>query len=106
MSDFALEVQIPFQIGKVVVTPKAYNAVSMARISQCLARHEQGDWGITDPEDAASNDYASSHQHYKMVLSAWAIDQTKPCKGYGDNTLWIITESDWSLTTVLLPDEY
>jgi len=25
---------------------------------------------------------------------------------YGDNTLWIITESDRSVTTFLLPDEY
>jgi hypothetical protein len=30
----------------------------------------------------------------------------KPCKGFGDNCLWIITESDRSVTTFLLPDEY
>ena len=34
------------------------------------------------------------------------IDPAKPCKGFGDNTLWIITEGDRSVTTFLLPDEY
>jgi len=29
-----------------------------------------------------------------------------PCKGLGENTLWIITEADRSVTTFLLPGEY
>jgi hypothetical protein len=40
------------------------------------------------------------------ILSAYPINETKPCKGYGDNTLWIITEADRSVTTFLLPEEY
>jgi hypothetical protein len=40
------------------------------------------------------------------ILSAYPIDPAKPCEGFGDNTLWIITESDRSVTTFLLPDEY
>jgi hypothetical protein len=40
------------------------------------------------------------------ILSAYPIDPAKPCKGFGDNTLWIITEADRSATTFLLPDEY
>jgi hypothetical protein len=39
-------------------------------------------------------------------LSAYPIDPAKPCKGFGDNTLWIITEGDRSATTFLLPSEY
>jgi hypothetical protein len=42
----------------------------------------------------------------ERVLSAYAIDESKPAKGYGDNCLWIITERDRSVTTFLLPDEY
>ena len=42
----------------------------------------------------------------ERVLSAYAIDESKPAKGYGGNCLWIITERDRSLTTFLLPDEY
>lgn len=37
------------------------------------------------------------------LLSAIRIDPAKPCKGFGD-TLWIITEHDRRLTTLLLPD--
>jgi hypothetical protein len=40
------------------------------------------------------------------ILSAYPIDPTKRCKGFGDNTLWIITEADRIATTFLLPDEY
>ncbi len=40
------------------------------------------------------------------ILSAYPIDPDKRSKGYGDNTLWIITEADRSVTTFLLPDEY
>ena len=42
----------------------------------------------------------------ERVLSAYAIYESKPAKGYGDNCLWIITERDRSVTTFLLPDEY
>ncbi len=40
------------------------------------------------------------------ILSACPIDPAKPCKGFGDNCLWIITEADRSVTTCLLQDEY
>jgi len=40
------------------------------------------------------------------IPSSFAIDPTKPSKGFGENTLWIITESDRSVTTFLLPSEY
>jgi hypothetical protein len=40
------------------------------------------------------------------ILSAYPIDPARPCKGSGDNTLWIITEADRSATTFLLPSEY
>jgi hypothetical protein len=34
----------------------------------------------------------------ERVLSAYAIDESKPAKGYGENCLWIITERDRSVT--------
>ena len=33
------------------------------------------------------------------ILSAYPIDPAKPSKGYDENTLWIITEADRSVTT-------
>jgi hypothetical protein len=40
------------------------------------------------------------------IIPAYPIDLATPCKGYGENCLWIITEADRSVTTFLLPDEY
>jgi len=71
---------------------------------RCLARHARGDWGTVCGEDAASNNQALKAE--LRILSAYPIDASKPCRGFGENTLWIITEADRSATTFLLPDEY
>jgi hypothetical protein len=55
-------------------------------------------------DDAASNEEAVTHGF--RILSAYPIDPAKPSKGFGDNTLWIITEADRSVTTFFLPSEY
>jgi hypothetical protein len=93
-----------FPLGQIVSTPGALQTCSAAYLSQCLARHARGDWGVVCAEDASTNDEALADG--LRVLSAYPIDPAKPCKGWGDNTLWIITESDRSVTTFLLPDEY
>ena len=70
----------------------------------CLARHMRGDWGCVCEEDRETNNEAvTSGASYPVRLSD---RREKPCKGYGDNTLWIITEADRSVTTFLLPEEY
>ena len=69
-----------------------------------LHRHSCGDWGVVSKGDRDENDY-SVFRHLR-ILSAYPIENDKPSKGYGDNTLWIITEADRSATTILLPDEY
>ena len=93
-----------FDLGQVVSTPGALENCSCNYLNQCLARHARADWGVVGAEDAASNNEALKEG--LRVLSAYPIDPAKPCKGFGDNTLWIITEADRSATTFLLPDEY
>lgn len=93
-----------FELGQIVATPGAFESCPPARRWHCLASHARGDWGVVCEEDAASNDEALKEG--LRVLSAYAIDPTKPSKGFGDNTLWIITEADRSVTTFLLPSEY
>lgn len=93
-----------FDLGQIVTTPGALAACKPERLLQCLARHARGDWGNVCGEDAATNDEAVDEGF--RILSAYPIDPAKPCKGFGDNTLWIITEADRSVTTFLLPDEY
>jgi hypothetical protein len=71
---------------------------------QCLERHQRGDWGTVCDDDKAANDAALKDGDH--LLSAYPIDPATPCKGFGDNCLWIITEADRSVTTFLLPSEY
>ena len=73
-------------------------------MQKCLARHLTGDWGCVCAEDRQANDDALSEG--LRILSAYPIDPAKPSEGFGENTLWIITEADRSVTTFLLPEEY
>jgi hypothetical protein len=93
-----------FTLGQVVATPGALEACSQAQLMLCLARHATGDWGCVCADDAESNEEALVGG--LRILSAYPIDPAKPCEGFGDNTLWIITEADRSVTTFLLPEEY
>lgn len=93
-----------FHPGQIVTTPGAWEACTKPRLAECLIRHLKGDWGNVCKEDAASNNAAVKNGD--RILSAYAIDPTKPAKGYGENCLWIITEADRSVTTFLLPSEY
>lgn len=93
-----------FELGQILVTPGAADSASPLLLQRCLARHRSGDWGCVDWQDAEANTAAVGLR--ARLLSAYAIDESKPCAGYGENCLWIITESDRSSTTILLPSEY
>jgi hypothetical protein len=94
-----------FALGQVLATEGATDACSKELLIACLRRHSIGDWGDLEPEDVALNDQATLSGG--RLLSAYTID---PARGlevrHLDNTLWIITESDRSVTTFLLPSEY
>ena len=93
-----------FDLGQIVATPGAVEACSQQHLQACLARHVRGDWGHICKEDWATN--FDALMNGDRLLSAYPIDPAKPCKGYGENCLWIITEADRSVTTFLLPEEY
>ena len=93
-----------FDLGQIVSTPGALAACSNVRLHHCLARHLTADWGCVCAEDKEANDEALSEG--LRILSAYPIDPAKPSEGFGENTLWIITEADRSATTFLLPEEY
>ena len=87
-----------FHLGNVVATPAALNALQSCNVSlaQLLQLHVSGNWGSVDPEDALTND-AAVHNGDR-ILSSYRI---------GEYTrVWIITEYDRSVTTLLLPSEY
>lgn len=60
-----------------------------------LKRHVCGDWGMVPPEDANANCLAV--QHGARILSSYDI---------AGKRVWIITEADRSVTTLLFPEEY
>ena len=91
-----------FEFGQIVSTLGAMEKCSMERMAACMARHLNGDWGELDDEDIAANNRAVREGN--RILSNYPIDETKPAEG--NNSLWIITEHDRSVTTFLLPSEY
>ena len=93
-----------FELGQVVATQGALSACSQEYLFLCLGRHVRGDWGHVCSTDKETNDAALIEGN--RVLSAYPINPRKPCQGFGDNCLWIITEWDRSVTTFLLPNEY
>jgi hypothetical protein len=89
-----------FRLGRLLATPGAMRALDGERTLALLARHASGDWGSVNAEDRAANNAAVVHGD--RILSAYPIDPAQPDKG----KVWIITERDRSVTTVLLPEEY
>lgn len=87
-----------FPLGHVVATPGALAALKKQHVSpnELLQRHITGDWGTLDPEDIRANEDALKEG--ERLLSNYLI--TPKCR------IWIITERDRSVTTLLLPEEY
>jgi len=71
-----------------------------------LARHVAGDWGYLSTEDAQAN--ATALRQGTRLLSAYGspTDPGDLAPGQRDERLWVITEGDRSMTTILRPDEY
>jgi hypothetical protein len=74
----------PLPLGRVVATPGVLKLLmeSGGHPSEYLTRHATGDWGERDSS---------------RVLSSYPV---------GMQRVWIITEADRSVTTILLPEEY
>lgn len=88
-----------FPIGRPVITPGAQAALDAAGIEGVLllARHIHGEWGDLNAEDLVANELALLTG--KRLLSSYNLPD-------GRSKVWIITEADRSVTTILLPEEY
>lgn len=89
---------LSFPLGRIVATPGALEALDHAAINamDLIQRHQSGDWGNVPPADAEEN--------MRSVENGWRILSSYPISD--DQNLWIITEADRSVTTLLLPEEY
>jgi hypothetical protein len=86
---------IILQLGRVVATRGTVAKFTRAQLLPLLDRHMRGDWGEVDPDDWRTNDAAAKGDD--RVLSIYNV---------AGETLWIITEADRSVTTILFPSEY
>jgi hypothetical protein len=84
-----------FPLGQLVITRAAAGRLTPEEIADGIVRHARGDWGDISPNDAAENELALREGF--RLLSAY---------GSGDRRFWIISESDRSATTLLLPEDY
>ena len=96
-----------FELGQLVATEGVANLRKHDPdfnqfVVRSIFRYVVGDWGDSPEDDKAEND-----------LSVKLESEGKPAsrivavyKAEGLPTIWIITEWDRSVTTVLFPDEY
>jgi hypothetical protein len=87
-----------FSLGQVVATPGALVALEKAGQGplDLLSRHVHGDWGDLCEEDRRENQF-SLERGFRLLSSYRTLTDVK---------LYVITEADRSVTTILLPEEY
>ena len=91
--------QARFSPGQVVMTTGVDELVRQGRLNPTpyLHRHLHGDWGDLSGDDRRLNDAALASGEDRLFSSYQVMPDLK---------LWIITEWDRSVTTLLLPSEY
>lgn len=89
-----------FRLGQVVVTRGVNNLIAednrfAKHVENSFKRYATGDWGEMCEDDKAMNDEAVNSGD--RIFAAYES---------GDYKIWIITEWDRSVTTILFPSEY
>ncbi len=86
-----------FSLGQIVATPALLRHFELHHIDarQYLKRHVTGNFGGLNEEDEAENRLSIERDF--RILSAYTI---------AGERIWIITEADRSVTTLLFPSEY
>jgi hypothetical protein len=87
-----------FALGRLVATPAALAAIARSGESAAVffRRHAAGDWGDVCVDDKKLNDDAVAAG--ERILSSYLTKKGEK--------IWIITEADRSVSTLLLPDDY
>jgi hypothetical protein len=96
-----------FDLGQLVATAAVHEAEDPQDIAAALDRHVRGDWGDLDAHDVSVNNHAladpaqalADPDHGGRLLSSYVLPST-------GHRVWVITEADRSVTTVLYPHEY
>ena len=101
-----------FPLGQIVATPGALELLQETGFSAAalISRHVHGDWGDLCEEDRTENEFAVTRRLrilscYRLVDAA-RLAATPTEKRSSLPTLWIISEADRSVTTLLRPSDY
>lgn len=85
-----------FCLGSIVATQNAIAALTQNDIMRALKRHWSGDWGELEEPDRLENE--SALVRGGRLFSVY--------QGENGTRFYVITESDRSVTTILLPEDY
>lgn len=91
-----------FKLGGIYLTKNVFdechsNAHFHDFVKGSIRRHSTGDWGDISDNDKRENDYSIDRS--LRIFSAFNHIES-------GLKIWIITEADRSVTTVLYPDDY
>lgn len=86
-----------FELGQIYLTKgiREYFSCDIVLVSQLVFRHGMREWGDLDAEDRKANEDAIKNG--ERIVSVYHTQ---------DEKIYVITEWDRSMTTVLLADEY
>ena len=96
-----------FELGQLCNTPGAQAVLERYQVNpfELIGRHVRGDWGDVCPEDAQTNEEALGIG--ARIFSAYLLQPPATEGGtLPPAKVWLITEADRSVTTILLPEEY
>lgn len=84
-----------FPMGQLFMTPGIIATLTPDEIKICFHRHNTGDFGDICKEDWDENLFALDK--YLRIFSVYLVRTKK---------VYVITEADRKITTILLPEEY
>ncbi|WP_432741154.1 hypothetical protein ABXJ76_13355 [Methylobacter sp. G7] len=88
-----------FELGKITMTPSAISIIARYKVAigDLLDRHEKGDYGEISEQDWHENTLALLPESVERIMSVYSI---------GTEKLWVITDPDRKVTTLLTEDDF
>ncbi|MBL6986374.1 MAG: hypothetical protein ISR72_04870 [Methylobacter sp.] len=88
-----------FELGKITMTPSAISIIASYKVAigDLLDRHERGDYGEVSEIDWRENTLALLPESVERVMSVYNV---------GTDKLWVITDPDRKVTTLLTEEDF
>ncbi len=88
-----------FELGKITMTPSAISIIASFKVAigDLLDRHQRGDYGEISEKDWRENTLALLPETVERVMSVYNV---------GTEKLWVITDPDRNVTTLLTEEDF